>query len=116
MEREIIQGLFRNEFSRIVAMISRHYGLRYIEIAEDIVSETFLEATETWHLIGIPRNPEGWLYTVAKHKAYHVIRRDNLFKDKVAREVRATQPTVEIPVMNFSTENIRESLLQMMFA
>ena len=47
-EAELIPNLFRKEFSKMVAVISKLFGLQHIEIAEDIVSETFLEATETW--------------------------------------------------------------------
>ena len=32
----------------MVAVISKRFGLQHIEIAEDIVSETFLQASESW--------------------------------------------------------------------
>ncbi|HEX2983378.1 MAG TPA: sigma factor, partial [Ignavibacteriales bacterium] len=60
-----LKQLFQQEFSKMVAVISKLYGLQHIEIAEDIVSETFLGAMETWGLKGIPPNPTAWLYVVA---------------------------------------------------
>jgi RNA polymerase sigma factor (sigma-70 family) len=117
LENELIQRLFRHQFSKIVSVISKYYGLKYIEVAEDIVSDTFLEATETWGTKGVPENPEGWLYTVAKHKAYHVIKRNIIFKDKIIPEIKPEQEIDgAFPELDFSNENIRESTLQMMFA
>ena len=42
-----LKYLFKQEFTKMVAVISKLYGLQHIEIAEDIVTETFLFATET---------------------------------------------------------------------
>jgi hypothetical protein len=36
-EQEFLRQLFQTEFSKMIAVISRRYGLQYIEIAEDIV-------------------------------------------------------------------------------
>lgn len=66
---DIIPNLFRVEYSKIVAVLSKAFGIDYIEIAEDLTSETFLMAVETWPYKGIPENPTAWLYTVAKNKA-----------------------------------------------
>jgi len=72
-EHEALKHLFQQEFSKMVAVISKRFGLQHIEIAEDIVSETFLLATETWGIKGIPKNPTAWLYAVAKQKTlYHL--------------------------------------------
>lgn len=32
----------------MVAVVSNHFGLAHIETAEGIVSETFLQAAESW--------------------------------------------------------------------
>ena len=81
-ERQLIPDLFRKEFSKMIAVISKLYGLQHIEIAEDIVSETFLTATENWAQKGIPANPTAWLYTVAKQKTLYHFRRKKIFDEK----------------------------------
>ena len=53
-ESEDLKRLFHSEFAKMVAVISRMYGLQHIEIAEDLASETFLSALETWSYKGIP--------------------------------------------------------------
>jgi RNA polymerase sigma factor (sigma-70 family) len=116
-EEELIQNLFRLEFSKMVAVISKIFGLRYVEIAEDIVSETFLLATETWKESGIPANPAAWLYTVAKQKTLHYFRRSKIFDEKIIPHLKTLQADgAELQEMDFSTENIQDSQLQMMFA
>jgi RNA polymerase sigma factor (sigma-70 family) len=114
---ELIPNLFRQEFSKMVAVISKFYGLQHIEIAEDIVSETFLQAAETWKEKDIPPNPAAWLYTVAKQKTLYHFRRNKILTEKIIPELRATQETFsEINEVNFSSENCKDSQLQMMFA
>jgi RNA polymerase sigma-70 factor (ECF subfamily) len=43
-------------------------GLQNLEAAQDIVQDTLLQAMNTWGYKGIPENPSGWLYRVAKIK------------------------------------------------
>jgi RNA polymerase sigma-70 factor (ECF subfamily) len=101
----------------MVAVISKLYGLEHIEIAEDIVSETFLLATETWDSKGIPPNPTAWLYTVAKQKTLYHFRRHKIFEEKVRPGLLYTQQQdTEMATLDFSNENIRDSQLQMLFA
>ncbi len=116
-ETELIPDLFRNEFSKMVAVISKLYGLQHIEIAEDIVSETFLTATETWALKGVPANPTAWLYAVAKQKTLYHFRRKKIFDKKIIPQIKLSADTIsETKEMDFSKENIKDSQLQMMFA
>lgn len=117
MDDPSLKQIFQHEFSKIVAVISKQFGLRHIELAEDIVSETFLQAAETWGVKGIPPNPRAWLYVVAKQKTVYHFRRSKIFENKVIPEIasRSEYPQ-EITDLNFSPENIKDSQLQMLFA
>ncbi|SKC77838.1 RNA polymerase sigma factor [Ohtaekwangia koreensis] len=116
-EYESLKHLFQHEFSKMVAVISKQFGLQHIELAEDLVSETFMLATETWGLKGMPENPTAWLYAVAKQKALYHFRRNKIFEKKIVPELSITQESKEEPEeLNFSKENIRDSQLQMLFA
>ena len=116
-ETELIPHLFRKEFAKMVAVISKLYGLQYIEIAEDIVSETFLTATENWTEKGVPANPTAWLYAVAKQKTLYHFRRKNIFEEKIVPQIKVSADTIsETKEMDFSTKNIKDSQLEMMFA
>jgi len=116
-EHEFLKHLFQQEFSKMVAVISKLFGLQHIEIAEDIVSETFLLATETWEIKGIPKNPNAWLYLVAKQKTLHHFRRNKILEQKIIPELKNTRETThEIEEVDFSMDNIKDSQLQMLFA
>jgi RNA polymerase sigma factor (sigma-70 family) len=112
-----LKHLFQQEFSKMVAVISHLYGLQHIEIAEDIVSETFLLATETWDEKGVPKNPTAWLYTVAKQKTLYHFRRNKIYEQKVMPAITAMEEkTVENEDFSFSDQQIKDSQLQMLFA
>ncbi len=115
-ENELIPHLFRTEYRKIVSVLSKLFGMQYIEIAEDIVSDTFLQAAETWGLKGLPQNPVAWLYTVAKNKAKDKFKHDAVFTQKVAPEIKHTSDKVHEIEIDWSNKNINDSQLQMMFA
>jgi RNA polymerase sigma-70 factor (ECF subfamily) len=116
-KHDSLKHLFQHEFSKIVAVISKVYGFKHIEIAEDIVSETFLTAAETWGLKGIPQNPAAWLYAVAKQKTLYHFRRNKIFENKIIPELKEAQKeNSETAELNFSQQNLKDSQLQMLFA
>ncbi len=115
--QDVLKRLFQQEFSKMVAVISKQFGLQHIEIAEDVVSETFLTAAETWETNGIPLNPAAWLYAVAKQKTLYYFRRNKIFEEKVIPAISIERSDeMEEMKLDFSNENIRDSQLQMMFA
>src|SRR5687768_389571 len=117
-QQELIPHLFRTEYRKIVSVLCKHFGLNEIEIAEDITSDTFLTAAQTWGLKGAPKNPTAWLYNVAKNKAKNHLLRDSIFKNKISREILPqdeTSPLSENEI-DLSPQNINDSQLQMMFA
>ena len=113
---ELIPHLFRTEFSKISAVLCSLFGIEHVEAAEDLTSETFLAALETWTYKGIPENPTAWLYTVAKNKAKNYMRRNDLFRNKITSEIKHTTVTTEEPEIDMSDKNITDSQLQMLFA
>lgn len=114
-EQELIPNLFRTEYRKITAVLCKTFGFEHIETAEDIASDTFLMAAETWGLKGLPENPVAWLYAVAKNKARNHLRRDQLFKGSITSELKAAAALSE-PEIDLSAQNIKDSQLQMMFA
>jgi RNA polymerase sigma factor (sigma-70 family) len=116
MQQELIPHLFRTEFSKIAAVLVKHLGIGHMEAAEDITSETFLSALETWSYKGIPENPTAWLYVVAKNKAKNYLSREKVFLKKIVPEIKhadSLEPEIDI---DLSEKNISDSQLQMLFA
>jgi RNA polymerase sigma-70 factor (ECF subfamily) len=114
--QELIPHLFRTEFRKITSVLCKLFGIEHIEIAEDIASETFLAAFETWTYKGIPENPTAWLYHVAKNKAKNYLQRHSLFENKIAPQLKSAYSAVDDAEIDLSMQNITDSQLQMMFA
>ncbi|KAF2341986.1 RNA polymerase sigma factor [Flavobacterium tistrianum] len=114
--KELLPNLFRTEYQKIVSVLCSLFGIQHIEIAEDIVSDTFLTASETWAIKGIPENPSAWLYTVAKNKTKNYLKRNNIFETKIVSEIKHNTPlnNPEIDI-DLSDQNIADSQLAMIF-
>lgn len=113
---ELLPQLYKTEYRKIISILCKLFGLVHIEIAEDITTDTFLLASETWTTKGVPENPTAWLYTVAKNKTKDYLKRDKLFSDKISADLKYSQNSFEEFEMDLSAKNISDSQLQMIFA
>ena len=114
-QTELLPDLFRSEYRNIVSVLTYSFGIKHVELAEDIVSDTFLSATEDWSMKGTPDNPRAWLYAVARNKIKNHLKRDTLFEKKISKEISTLTETTEEPELDFSVKNIADSQLAMIF-
>ena len=73
---ELGDHLFRRESGRMVAALTRIFGVHNLALAEDVVQDAFCRALEVWKLRGVPDNPSAWLMATAKNRALDVLRRE----------------------------------------
>jgi RNA polymerase sigma factor (sigma-70 family) len=114
-DEALIPHLFRTEYRKIVSVLCKRFGFQLVDVAEDIASDTFLTATQSWGIQGVPESPVAWLYTVAKNKARNFLQHQSVFDGKVSPVIRNTSLSSE-PEIDLSPQNINDSQLQMMFA
>jgi RNA polymerase sigma factor (sigma-70 family) len=114
--QDLIPHLFRTEFSKICSVLTKTFGIEFIEDAEDIAGETFAAALEAWTYNGIPENPSAWLYVVAKNKAKNYLNHNHLFAEKISKQIKAMSTDTEEIQVDLSDRNITDSQLQMLFA
>ena len=114
-QQELIPHLFRTEFRKITSVLCKLFGIEHIEVAEDIASETFLTAVESWTYKGLPENPTAWLYQVAKNKANNYLLRNKLFAEKIKPQLKRSLARSEELELDMSNKNITDSQLQMLF-
>lgn len=105
----------------MVSVLTKIFGTENLETAEDVVQQTFIDAMDIWKLKGIPENPSGWLFRVAKNKAIDIIRRNKHsvqydFND--GGNILLTSEYTLMPAMEniWKEELIKDDMLRMMFA
>ena len=87
---QLAAHFFRHNYAKMTAILVRYFGLNEVEIAEDIVQDTLVEAMEKWSIKGIPDKPEGWLMDVAKKKTINFLKRNQLFRNKIFPRLQST--------------------------
>jgi RNA polymerase sigma-70 factor (ECF subfamily) len=70
-----VEAVFRREWGRAVAVLARLTG--DLGLAEDAVQEAFAVAIGRWASGPLPRDPAGWLITVARNHALDQLRRES---------------------------------------
>jgi RNA polymerase sigma factor (sigma-70 family) len=116
---QVVSHLFRHEAGKMAAVLTRMVGLQHLDIAEDIVQDTLLQALNVWKVKGIPENPPAWLYTVAKRKAIDVIRQrtSHAHIEKELAQAFKSEWTLSPAIRHlFFEHEIEDSQLRMMFA
>lgn len=73
---QLVDHLFRHESGKMIAVLSRLLGLQRLDIAQDIVQDTLLQAMNAWGFNAIPDKPAAWLHRVARNKAIDFLRRE----------------------------------------
>jgi RNA polymerase sigma factor (sigma-70 family) len=72
----IVSHFFRHEYGKLIAILTKTFGTRHLELIEDVVQDTLLKALEYWKLKGVPQNPTAWLFTSARNKAIDALRKN----------------------------------------
>jgi RNA polymerase sigma-70 factor (ECF subfamily) len=85
---DLVEHFFRHEYGRLVAGLTRAVGVARLELVEDVVQGALVQALQSWAHRGVPGDPAGWLYRVARNAAVDALRRDKRWaelKEKLAR-------------------------------
>jgi RNA polymerase sigma-70 factor, ECF subfamily len=82
-----IEEIFRREAGRVLATLIRLLG--DFDLAEEARQEAFAAAIEQWPSQGTPANPRAWLIGAGRNKAIDRIRREVVFRNKIAGELSA---------------------------
>ncbi|MGV0838357.1 RNA polymerase sigma factor [Mycolicibacterium thermoresistibile] len=98
------------EAATIVAGLTRAVG--DVGMAEDLAQEALVDALTQWPRDGVPRNPGGWLTTVAKRKAIDHWRRQNNLDAKYAALARDLDTRVDD---DWDPDRIDDDILRLIF-
>jgi RNA polymerase sigma-70 factor (ECF subfamily) len=114
----IVDHLFRREAGRLVAILTRRFGVAHLPLAEDVVQDALVKAMQVWPYTGVPQHPTAWLIQTAKNRALDHTRRTRVWRDKhdkllplvedcLQGSLSATAPQFE--------DEIHDAQLRMMF-
>ncbi len=113
---QVVEHLFRHESGKMVATLTRIFGLEHLTLAEDVVQEALVRALQTWPFYGVPQNPSAWIMRASRNLALDVVRRQKVFRDKEAEIIRVMERPAPIPdVQIFDEQEIADDRLRMMF-
>jgi RNA polymerase sigma-70 factor (ECF subfamily) len=86
---EVVENLFRHEGARMVATLTRVFGVDNLGLAEDVVQEALIRALQTWPYHGVPDNPAAWIMRASRNLALDQVRRGRRFREKMPAIVAA---------------------------
>jgi len=115
----LVDHLFRHEAGKMVAVLTRIFGLHNLELAEDVMQDAFMKAADSWRYGKIPDNPAAWLMQTARNKAIDLIRRQKHQKEFAAdiSHLLKSEYTAAGTIKQFFLEHeIRDSSLRLIFA
>lgn len=117
--RDIDERLFRRESGRMLAALTRLFGVHNLALAEDVAQDAVCRALEVWKAQGVPDNPGAWLMATAKNRAIDVVRRERTartFAPELGRLLETEWTLAPLVDEAFSPAMVRDEQLRMMFS
>jgi len=111
-------ALFRREAARLLATLTRAFGVANLAVAEDVVQDTLASAFEAWSYQGVPPHYAAVLTTAAKNRALDVFRRERTarkFAPEVGRLIESEWAIGPALDAMFLPDALKDDELRMMF-
>lgn len=110
----LAEHYFRHEFGRLVAVLSRRFGVHRIELCEDAVQTALLRAMQSWSQQGLPTDQGAWLYRVALNEVLGALRREKRIDASAddADQIAAEAGTEDVVYLE---QEVRDDQLRMLF-
>lgn len=112
---QLVEHFFRHESANLIAVLTRAYGVRRLDLVEDMVQVAMLQAMEEWKQRGIPENPAAWIHRVAKNRILESLRREKTFEKAIALSGQSIEKQESIVDQWLEEERLPDSLLRMIF-
>lgn len=112
---QLVEHFFRHESAKLVAVLTRAFGIRRIDLVEDMVQVAMLEAMHAWKQRGVPDNPAAWMHRVAKNRTLDAVRREETHERAIALSGQSIDEQESIVDQWLEDDQIPDSLLRMIF-
>lgn len=111
----LVEHLFRHDYGRLVATLTRRVGFRHIEVVEDAVQSALMTALTAWTEQSLPADPGAWLYRAAYNQLIQALRRESRrlkIRHNAAGELGER---IDDTVSARFADEIRDDMLRMLF-
>jgi RNA polymerase sigma-70 factor (ECF subfamily) len=103
--QSIVEAVFRDEWSRIVASLIRLSGS--FDLAEEAAQEAFTQAIASWPVSGVPDSPGAWITTVARRKLIDHVRKTSRHAGDAALEHMAAKQVEMAEEVTYPDDRLR---------
>jgi RNA polymerase sigma factor (sigma-70 family) len=112
-----VEHLFRREYGRIVAVLTRTFGADRLDAIEDATQEALVVALRQWPQRGVPPNPGGWLFLTARNQLLDALRREATFRRKEPELLRfePNGTSGNDPAAEVTADDVADDRLRMLF-
>jgi len=115
---QVVDHLFRHEAGKLVSVLTRIFGSDNMDLAEDVVQDSLIEAMTHWQYKGVPENPSAWIFRVAKNKALNALAREKhkrQYASEVSHYLQSEWTSEPAFTHFFSEQEIQDDQLRMIF-
>ena len=112
---QLVEHFFRHESANLVAVLTRAFGIRRIDLVEDMVQVAMFEAMRAWKQRGAPEQPAAWIHRVAKNRILDALRREKAHEKAIALSGYALDDELVVVDQWLGEDQLPDSLLRMMF-
>jgi len=112
-------AFFRRERARLLAALTRVFGVANLALAEDVCQETLARAFEAWSFDGVPEHASALLVASAKNRALDVFRRERTarrFAPEIGRHIESEWTLRPVVEELFLPAALADDELRMMFS
>ena len=113
--RDLVEHFFRHESGRLVALLTRSLGVGRLDLVEDVVQASLVQALQTWSRGGVPEDPAAWLYRTARNRAIDTLRRERAHARILPQIAGAQDPEERLPDEPLFAQEIGDEPLRLLF-
>lgn len=110
---QLTEHTFRHEYGRLVANLSRRFGIRLLEDIEDAVQSALLKAMHSWPRQGLPPDPSAWLHRTASNLLIDKLRRQRTW-NRIEKDLQY-QHEESLPEAKAEMDHRMDDQLRMLF-
>lgn len=105
-----VEAVFRAEYGELCSSLLSAFGYQRFDLVEEALQSAFERALERWPDGGVPNNPAGWLYAVARNTCLEALRHAVVVERASADKV--TELSDEVKMLRAENRDLRDRVVR----